>query len=61
MTDLLEDLDEVVEERYETYLKLVDSDTATDEAILKALEAYEDAKDLYEAAEANEAVKELFD
>ena len=61
MTELLEDLDEVVEERYETYLKLVDSDTATDEAILKALEAYEDAKDLYETAEAHEAVKELFD
>ena len=61
MTDLLNDLDEAVEERYETYLKLVDSDTATDEAILKALEAYEDAKDLYETAEANEAVRELFD
>ena len=61
MTDLLNDLDEVVEERYETYLKLVDSDTATDEAILKALEAYADAKDLYETAEANEAVRELFD
>ena len=60
MTDLLNDLDEVVEERYETYLKLVDSDTATDEAILKALEAYEDAKDLYETAEANKAVRELF-
>ena len=61
MTELLEDLDEVVEERYETYLTLVDSDTATDEAILKALEAYEDAKDLYETAEGYEAVKELFD
>ena len=61
MTELLEDLDEVVEERYETYLKLVDSDTATDEAILKALEAYEDAKDLYTTAEGYEAVKELFD
>ena len=61
MTDLHNDLDEAVEERYETYLTLVDSDTATDEAILKALEAYEDAKDLYETAETNEAVRELFD